>query len=244
MAAYSYSDQQIESIVGKAKRFRVRFCVTALAVLVAASLAVFSFPAFHESVRGWLIPVLIALFVTPQLRSMWRWNTWPETMKTSLREEGVDISCNEICVSYAFGEKRRVSPCEVLRAEEPYLGGGLYLRTQNRYRYILIRRNLDGYAAIKRELSDLGVEMVKTSILPNWEEFVFVLLFVGTMICSSTVHSIQVLEANFIVSLLLAFTGLFVINSNPDAPKLRLARFGVFLPAIFSAIGLWSAWRG
>jgi hypothetical protein len=37
------------------------------------------------------------------------------------------------------------------------------------------------------------------------------------------------------------------INSNPDAParpRMRLARFGVFLSVAFAAVGLWLVQRG
>jgi len=68
---------------------------------------------------------------------------------------------------------------EVVRVEEPYLDTGLYLRTSNRYRWILIPRKLDGYEAIKRDLAVAGAGMMKKVIPSNWEEFLFVLLFMA-----------------------------------------------------------------
>ena len=141
----------------------------------------------------------------------------------------------------AVGYKRQLSISEVVRAEEPFLSAGLHLNTANRYRWILIPRDLDGYEAIKRELSVAGIAVAKTFIPTNWEEFFGVLLFIGTMFCAASAHNIRVLTANLLVSLLLSFGGLFVINSLVDAvprPRMRLMRFGVFLPVAFAALGL------
>jgi hypothetical protein len=60
------------------------------------------------------------------------------------------------------------------------------------------------------------------------------------MICSLTSHSVRVLTANLLVSILIAFAGIWVISSNPDnLPQMRWRRFGAFLPVGFAVLGLW-----
>jgi protein-S-isoprenylcysteine O-methyltransferase Ste14 len=111
----------------------------------------------------------------------------------------------------------------------------------------VIPRKIDGYEAIKRELGAMGVSAVKTTIPPNWEEFVGMLLFFGTGICALTVHNIPLLIVNLLLSALLSFGWFFVINANPDVlklPRMRWARFGAFLPVVFAAAGLWFALHG
>jgi hypothetical protein len=87
----------------------------------------------------------------------------------------------------------------------------------------------------------MGVELIKTYIPPNLEEFVGVLLFMATILCTLYVQSVRLLTLNLFVALLVSLGGLFVISSNPDVktlPQLRFAKFGVFLPVIFAAVGL------
>jgi hypothetical protein len=79
-------------------------------------------------------------------------------------------------VSGPLGYKRQLRINEIVRAEEPYLGTGLYLRTSNRYRWVLIPRKLNGYDASKRDLGVADAAVVKRFIPTNLEEFVFVAL--------------------------------------------------------------------
>jgi hypothetical protein len=108
----------------------------------------------------------------------------------------------------------------------------------------MIPCTLDGYESVKLELKQMGRPVVRTSIPPNLEEYVGVLLFFGTTICAFSVHAVQLLTLNLFVAILLSLGGLFVIRANPDAKtmvQLRWAKYGVFLPVIFAAIGLWLA---
>lgn len=248
MAVYLYSDQQIEKMVRNAQQFRVWYCVTASLIIAATCLVAYQrpdLPAFHQPARGWLIAVLMTVIVGPLVRIVWNWRTWAEDLKASLRKAKADISRGTVSVSGPSGFERQLSPKEVLLAEEPSLGAGLYLRTSNRYRWILIPRKLDGYNSIKHELSETGIVVVKTSIPPNWEEFLGVLLFIGTTICAVSVENVRVLTVNFLISLLISFAGYYVIRSNPDNPaRMRWTRFAVFPPVVFAALGLWFAMRG
>ena len=65
MVAYVYSEQQIDAMVGKSRRLRIRFCVAALVILVVAALLAFyrpTLPIFHEPARAWVIALLTSFF--------------------------------------------------------------------------------------------------------------------------------------------------------------------------------------
>jgi ABC-type Fe3+ transport system permease subunit len=109
----------------------------------------------------------------------------------------------------------------------------LYLRSQNRHRWLLISLGLDGYAEIKRELNHAGFPFARPVLPPNWEEFVLVLLFIGTMICAVSLHSLKLQLLNLAISILVGSCGAFVINSNPDNfPRMQWSRFFMFLPVL------------
>jgi hypothetical protein len=134
---------------------------------------------------------------------------------------------------------------EILRAAELFWKVGIYLRTANRYRWFLVSPRLDGYDALKRELSELGIVVVRISFSPNWEEFLGVLLFIGTAVFRFSADSVRVLTRNLFVALLISFGGFFIIRSNPDTlPRMRCTRFAPFLPFVFAAWGLWFAVHG
>src|SRR4029077_603879 len=161
-------------------------------------------PILHEPFRAWVMALLTSLFLFPLVKTIWRWRKWPDLMRNSLREARVEVAPGTVGVSGPFGYKRQLSISEIARAEEPYLSTGLYLRTSNRYRWILIPRKLDGYEAIKRELAVAGAAVVKRLIPTNWEEFVFVLLFIGTILCATTVHDARILLANLGIAIVVS----------------------------------------
>lgn len=130
-------------------------------------------------------------------------------MRNSLRETRVEVGSGIVSVFGPGGYKRQFSTGEIVRAEEPYLGAGLYLRTSNRYRWILIPRKMDGYESIKCELPIPGAAIVKRFISTNTEEFVFVLLFVGTILCSAMVHDTRILLANLLIAIVVSVSGFF-----------------------------------
>ena len=173
----------------------------------------------------------------PLVKTIRGWRKWPDLMRNSLRETRVEIASGAVGVTGPFGYKRQLSISEIVRAEEPYLGTGLYLRTSNRYRWILIPRKLDGYDAIKRELAVAGAPLVKRFIPTNGEEFVFVLLFIGTMLCATMVHDTRILLANLVIAVVVSVSGFLIVNANPDNHQIRRARIGVFIPVVFAALG-------
>jgi hypothetical protein len=242
MAVHTYSEAYIERTIARARRIRLWFSITAAAVSLVALLVSFypNSPAFDKEMPAWLFAVITTIFVVPLLQILWRWKTWPDKARSALRAQTIDISPSGVTATYSSAQ-RQLNRSEILRAEEPSLGAGLYLRAANRYRWLLVPRRLEDYDAIKGELNTMGIPIVSTISPPNWEEFVFVLLFMSTLACVMFVRDVRVLTANLVVALLVAFAGLYVINANPDNranPKMRTARFGAFLPAAFATIGL------
>jgi hypothetical protein len=195
-----------------------------------------------QVLREWLSPLLLAIFAAPLLGNVWNWRSWPEKLRVSLKRTSFELSPFTIRVSDSFRRTKQLGKSEILRAEELSWKQGLYLRTANRYRWFLVAASLDGYQALKRELSELGIVVVRTSFPPNWEEFLGVLLFIGTAVCAFSAHSVRVLTLNLFVALLISLGGFFIINSNPDTlPRMRWTRFAAFLPFVFAAWGLWFA---
>jgi hypothetical protein len=250
MAIYVYSEQQIERRVANSRRFRIWFCVAAILILVMMGALAFyrpDFPNIHQPMRGRLSAILLAIFLGPLLDNIWRWRSWPDRLRNSLRKFSVEIASGIVSFSGPSGEKRQLGTSEIIRLEEPSLGGGLYLRTSSRYRYFLVPRKLDGYDAIKRELAATGAPLVKTFVPPNREELLFVLLFLGTIICAFCTDNIRLLKVNLFVAMLVSLGGLLFINNNADAmgrPQLRLMRFGALIPVAVAAFGLWLALQG
>jgi hypothetical protein len=247
MAVYVYSDQQIERMVGKSRRLRIRFGVAAVVILAMAVLLAFyrpTLPIYYEPVRAWVIALLTSLVLFPLVRTIRRWRRWPDLMRSSLRETRVEIGSGAVDVSGPFGYKRRLSISEIIRVEEPYWGTGLYLRTSNRYRWILIPRKLDGYEEIKRELAVAGAGVVKRIIIPtNWEEFVFILLFIGTILCATTVHDTRILLANLVIAVIVSVSGFLIVSANADNHQISRARIGVLIPVAFAALGFLLRWH-
>ena len=226
-------------MVAKSRRLRIRVCVAAILILVTAVLLAFyrpTLPIFREPFRAWGIALLTALLF-PLVKTIWCWKKWPNLMRNSLRDTRVEISSGVVAVSGPLGYKRQLSTSEIVRAEEPYLGIGLYLRTSNRYRWLLIPRKLDGYEAIKRELSIAGGAVERRVIPTNAEECVFVLLFIATILCATMVRDTRILLANLIIAVGVSVAGFLIINANPDNRQIRRARIGVFIPVVFAALG-------
>jgi hypothetical protein len=247
MGMYVYSQQQIEQIMVRNKILRLRFCLVAAALLVAALFLVSYRPAWIPGVHEWLLPVAIAVAATPLFNNVRHWRSAPQRWKQTLTGRRIEVSSAGVSLWSSSGPVSRFERDEILRAEEPAWGGGLYLRSRHRYRWLLIPKSIDNYESIKRELNGMGIPRMAKSIPPNWEEFIGVLLFVGTMLCAATVHNTRVLFANLLVSVLISVGGFLVIGKNSENAQIRKARLGVFLPVVFAALGLWlgiSGWGG
>lgn len=245
MGIYVYGERQIEEIVGASTRLRFRFCLGA-AVILAAACVVASLrpewifgPANHA--RPWVLAALFVFFAGPLGDNLWRWKSRPARLADSLRKLRIEISAEGVRVLTASG-MRQMARAEIQRAEE--VSWGLYLRSPNRYRWILIPAKIEAFEALKREIGELGIPIVQSAIAPNWEEFAGVLVFAATMICAIFAHSPQVLAANLLISLIVAVGGFAIVSANPEnLPKMRWARLGIFLPVLMTASMLWLAWR-
>jgi hypothetical protein len=63
------------------------------------------------------------------------------------------------------------------------------------------------------------------------------------MICAIFAQSAWVLGVNLLISLVVAVGGFVIVGANPEnAPKMRWARLGIFLPVAMTASMLWGAW--
>ena len=158
----------------------------------------------------------------------------------SLRAVRVEVCAEEVRL-LEMGSVRQLARSEIRRAEE--VSWGVYLRTASRYRWILIPRKIEEFETVKREIEEMGIPVVQAGIPPNWEEFAGVLVFTGTMICAIFAHTAWVLGINLLVSLAVAVGGFVIVGANPEnAPKMRWARLGIFLPVAMTASMLWAAW--
>lgn len=245
MTVYACSEEQIERTVGKVRRLRIRFTVAAILIFILVLPLAYFHPdwaIFHQLYRLWLVAFIMLVNIIQY------WRRGPELLRTSLRNMEVEVTPNAIMASYPFGYKIQLSPQEVIRAQEPSFGTGLYLRTANRYQSILVQRKFDNYAAIHQQLNQMGIPVVKTLFPPNCEGYVLMLLFIGTILCAITAHSIFVLTANLILSVLVAGGGLFLIRfvilANPGYPQIGKARIGIFIPVVAAALGLLLALKG
>jgi hypothetical protein len=242
MAAYTYSRAQIERMVARSKRARTWYGISAIAILVSGIILLFLRPERRWAETPFIM--IFAILVPPLVRIVWNWKSWDDKLRNSVGAIRVNISADRIGLSRPPNEEVEVKVTEIVRAEEPSLGSGLCLRTLNRYHWLFVPGAIDGYEAIKRELAEMGLPVVKTYIPPNWEEFAGALLFCVTCLCALFLRSINLLALNLLISVLVAIGGSFVIRSNPVATaKARWSMYFLFLPAVASAWGIWTVIR-
>jgi hypothetical protein len=244
MGVYTYREREIEGIVVRMKRMRLAYCLGAAVILVAARVVAMVRPEWifgaGERARAWVLLTLFVFFAGPLGENLWRWKRRPAKLEEALRAVRVEVCAEEVRLLES-GSVRQLARREIRRAEE--VSWGLYLRTANRYRWILIPRKIEEFAAVKAEIEGMGIAVVQGEIPPNWEEFVGALVFTGTMICAIFAQSAWVLAANLLVSLIVAVGGFVIVSANPEnAPKMRWARLGIFLPVAMTASMLWGAW--
>jgi hypothetical protein len=244
MGVYSYREREIEGIVGNMKRLRMAYCVGAAAILVASGVVAMVRPEWifgaGERARAWVLFALFVFFGGPLGENLWRWKKRPVKLEEALRAVRVEVCAEEVRL-FEAGSVRQLKRSEIRRAEE--VSWGMYLRTANRYRWILIPRKIEEFEAVKAEIEEIGIPVVEAGIAPNCEEFVGVVVFAGTMICAIFAQSAWVLGVNLLISLVVAVGGFVIVGANPEnAPKMRWARLGIFLPVAMTASMLWGAW--
>jgi len=244
MATYGYSEQHIENMVGRNLKIRRRVCViapTVLACLLAFCVSVW-FLGAHDWLPTWVVPVLLAVFLHPLINYIRSWKNYRGKLEESLRKMKVEISPERISMFSSSHLVRQFERSEIQRAEDTSLfgGGGFYLRTRNRYRYLLIPRGIENYETAKSELIAMGIPVLTKSLPPNWEEFLGAFGFMATLACPLFVHNSLVLTVNLVFSLLVALAMFFIISANPDnLPRLRWVRFFGFFPAVVTVLMLW-----
>ena len=162
-------------------------------------------------------------------------------MAESLRGTRVAVGQNE--VSVMTGESVRVlQRSDIVGAQE--VGWGIYLRSANRYRWILVSSQMDGFRQFGSELENMGIPIVAAAVPPNWEELAGAAAFIATMLCAVFARSAEVLTADLVISAIVAVIGFGVISANPEnLGKMRWARFGIFLPVAMTGSMLWTALR-
>jgi hypothetical protein len=194
---------------------------------------------------GFFSRLLEICFVGPIVILVQTWSPFKGGFKNMLRGAGqrlsVTITHDEVVLE-SRGFAKRFSTREILRAEEPKWGFGLYLRTANRYRWLPIPKTIEGYSEAKNEIHSLGIPVVETIFLPNWEEFVGVGLFCASLLFDLICTSRSWLLANLVIAILLGIGGWYVVNSgsNDDKTK-RLARIGGLIPVISAAVAFYFA---
>ncbi len=244
MGVFTYRETEIAEIVETMKRLRLAYCLGAAVILAAAGVVAMVRPEWifgaGERARGWVAVTLFVFFGGPLAENLWRWKRRPVKLEEALRAVRVEVSAEEVRL-FEAGSVRQLRRSEIRRAQE--VSWGLYLRTANRYRWILIPRKIEEFKTVKAEIEGIGIPVVQGEIPPNWEEFVGVLVFTGTMICAIFAHSAWVLGVNLLISLAVAVSGFVIVGANPEnAPKMRWARLGIFLPVAMTASMLWAAW--
>ena len=173
------------------------------------------------------------LFILLFVLMLQNFKSWRRTFKDkgkNLREYSVEITTESVLI-LCGGWNRAVGRDEIIRVEESKTGGGLYLRTANRYRWFMIPRGLDGYQEIKAEFDASEVPYLKTALPPNWEEFLLILLICGSVICDLATRNQILLWVNLFVAPLAGVSGFLIINANPDnRTRMRWSRYGTLFP--------------
>lgn len=245
MAVYRYSEQRVESIILATKRLRLRYCAVAAGILGAAVLVAMIRPEWvfgpHQQARMWVL-VLLAVFVAgPLLENIWRWKSRLQKLAASLGETEVAVAEEEVSVTTADSVKH-LRRCEITQAEE--ICWGVYLRSADRYRWIVVSSQIDEFDEFKSELKHLGIPIIAAAIPPNWEELAGAVLFIAMMLCAVFTRSAAVLATDLVISVMVAVVGFAVISANPEnLGKMRWVRFGIFLPVAMTGSMLWMMLR-
>jgi uncharacterized membrane protein YphA (DoxX/SURF4 family) len=243
MAVYRLSEKRIESIIRATKRLRLCYCAVAAGILVAAWIVGLTRPEWifgpHQQARVWVVLALGVFVAGPLADTVLRWQSRPVKLRKLLRDTQVTLNEQGIEVSDA-NSVRRFMRSEILGAEE--VSWGVYLRSANRYRWILVSSQIDEFNEFKAELRRLSIPITAAGIPPNCEELAGALAFVAIMLCAVFARSAAVLTADLVLSVIVAVIGFAVISANPEnLGKMRWARFGIFLPVAMTGSMLWTA---
>lgn len=189
----------------------------------------------------WVVVALVLFVAGPLADTVWRWNSRPEKLAKSLRETELVITEDEVSITSA-DSVRHLGRSEIIGAHE--VRWGVYLRSADRYRWILVSSQIDGFRELKNELKRMNVPIITAALPPNWEELAGAVAFIATMLCAVFARSAEVLTADLVTSVVVAVVGFAVISANPEnLGKMRWVRFGIFLPVAMTGSMLWTALR-
>jgi hypothetical protein len=242
MHFYSYSESRIEELVSKRRRIQRVVFFAGLGLLLTSFLLMFYGLQGSPRPNGLWHTGFILLFVlgAQLIQKSWSSHKKDEKLRNHLAGVSATFTDEEVQIRYSKVSTRSLEWKDILRVEEPAIGGGLYLRSANRYRWLLIPKSLDDYDEIKGELARMEIPTAQKRIPTNAEEFLFVFLFCGTLISTAFVSNLSALGVIFVVAGLLVPTGIYVINANPDN---RVGRWktivGVFIPVSLIALKIW-----
>jgi hypothetical protein len=245
MTTYAIGADRIEALISRETRARTRFLVVCSVALAATLAARFLNPKLFQNSGRWIFVVMFVLCVQPIARALWNGGRWQEKTRAACRKFRVETAGDTVHLSNAWGVDVLLHASELPRAEEAEWSRGLILRTLNRYRYFRVPHTLEGYESFKRDLAEMGILVVQRKLLTNWEEFLFIAVYCGTMLCALLAGNPRILTVNLIVAAVAALFGLFVVRANA-APAVRGVggAVGVFLPAIYAAGALWVSVHG
>jgi len=246
MAVYSYSEDTISRMIQRGKRARFWMRVVSAVWLALDLFAVIALALwFHgDPLKNeyWSS----ALFVLPFVMFMQSGNAGSAASKgvaEFLRTYSVGVSAYSVRIQSSLRPQRQFLREEILRAEESAWGPGLYLRTTNRYRCLVIPRNINGYSELRKELIAAGIPFTKRAIPGNWEDlaqalaFLGSLLFSGLIICDAVSRSPWVITVNFTAALLVGLVGFLTISGTQEgSPRMRLVKLASFLPLLFAIL--------
>jgi len=228
-------------MVRRHRRIRIWLLAMLLPLAIADLVLDFSWPVWRQTYHDWSIGIFAACvaLLAPMLK---RRAHRVEQLTNSYRSFHVTVIPDSITIAAPPRWSRTLERTDVVRAEEPVVGGGLYIRSNGRYRWMIIPRSLDDYAEIRDLLPSLGIPVVRTKVPPNTEEFLGVLVFCASILCDLFAHSPGIKMGNLVVSAAIAVGGLIVIRRGWENDPRRLkAQIGCFLPLLGAAVAFF--WR-
>lgn len=242
MPTYAYSEGSIHKAVCRFMRIRLWLCGASVAPLAVYLTAMFVRTDAWVTLAYLSSPWAEALFIVPFVLLVQAGSGWKrEPIRLQKHMHAYKVTLSPDCVSVENGvyPHLQLEREEIRCAEEPSFGGGLYLRTKSRYKWLLIPLKLDGYSDLKEALGSSGVPIVRTIIPPNWEEFVLALVYCGSIVCDVAAHDRTILALNCVIVILAAILCVLILNSSSFKVRRRSwARVAVFIPAVLAVLSL------
>ena len=240
MPAYGYSAERIEAKIRRSRRVKLWLVAILVPIAIADLFLQFHWPGVPVPYRRCLDGVFIACFVLAMPKRLFRRRT-SEWVANFYRSFHISVAPDSITMAAPPHYSRSLEMADTVRAEEPAVGGGLYVRGKRRYQWLLVPRDLDGYPEIRNLLPLVGIPVVATRVPPNMEEFLCVAALSASILCDLFAHSTAALAGNLFLSLGTGVFGVVVIRSGwPPISQRKVLHIGCFLPFVFALIAfLW-----